>query len=111
MEHTNLEFAAGLRAAAEYYEAHPDAPLPYSRLLITAYGRQEFFQAAQIIGRGGMITYSADPVPAIYPRARASRDFGGGVTVEVTVDRATIAELVRPAEYSLPPEFTPEVVA
>lgn len=104
---TNEQFANGLRAIADFYEAHPDMKQPYMPIWVNCWSRDEFLKSAVELAKGGRVTKSADPSTHSYPRYHATRFFGD-VAVDVVVDRSTVCRLVRPAVYECPDSLLEE---
>lgn len=78
---------AGLRAAADFFEQTPDAPLPYSiDLGVHCFGREEFVTAVRALGNARKDFSSA--------YAEAGRDFGGGVQIRYQAARDQVCERV-----------------
>lgn len=71
---TNIELAAGLRAVAEFYETHPDMPLPYPELNIFAGGPSD---AHAIKSKMGEAAIEESDKGSSYPEWHLKRDFGG----------------------------------
>ena len=69
-ERTNAEYASGLRAIADWYEAHPEAPQPHTSFeVFTAHTKQEAINIARWFGHADKRYESG----LLY----LSRDFGG----------------------------------
>lgn len=94
---TALEYANGLRALAEFYEAHPDMPLPYPVHHVFMADRELFLLAVKDLAEGGRVEKKADDSDSSYPRFHAVRMFGP-VKLNVEIDRKTICRIVRPAQ-------------
>ncbi len=97
-------FASGLRALADWYEAHPDQPLPLAELDVFVNDVRELATAALALGNA---------------RKRAGgnwfwirREFGGGVVLDFNILRAAVCTrrvtgtIVVPAS----PEHTEEIL-
>lgn len=50
-ERTNAEYAKGLRAIADWFEAHPDVPQPHTPLQVfSAQGKEDAIRIARYLG-------------------------------------------------------------
>lgn len=104
---TNIEYAAGLRELADFYETHPAMPQAHNPLRVYIYGRENFIRAALELSSGGKITKSADKPTEIYPYYHAKRMFGG-VGLDVVINRNQVCRLVSPAVYDCPDSLIAE---
>jgi hypothetical protein len=104
---TNIEFAAALRAIAEFYEQHPDAMQPHPNMHIFPSDREEFLKAAVALSRGGKLTKKADPLDSCYPYYHAIRDFGG-VTIDCQIARNLVCRKIQDAVYECPDSLLEE---
>lgn len=94
---TALEYANGLRALADFYEAHPEMPIPHAHQVVFMHERQSFLAAAKMLADGGKVLKLADEEVSTWPRFHAIRMFGP-VRLDVEIDRKTICRLVRAAQ-------------
>lgn len=107
---TAIDFANGLRALADFYEAHPEMPLPYPDHHVFMYDREPFLRAVKELADSGRVTKEADNRDESWPRFHAIRMFGP-VRLDVEIDRKTICRLVepaRPAVYECPDSLLEE---
>lgn len=78
---------AGLRAAADFFEATPDAPLPYSiNLGLHLFTREEFVSAVRALGKARK-NFSTG-------YAEAKREFGGRVEIRYQAYREQVCERI-----------------
>lgn len=101
---TNIEYARGLRALADFYEKTPSMPLPYPQIGIYLYGREEFLKAAVTLSKGGDVEKKADDPKVTNPYYHVLRQFGT-LTLDLNIPRSTICRLVTPAQYDCPDSF------
>lgn len=94
---TTAEYVTGLRALADFYESHPDMPLPYAVNHVYSYEREEFLKGVKILADGGKVSKTTQGDDSNYPTYHATRAFGP-VTLDVQIDRKTICRMVRPAQ-------------
>src|SRR5437899_2948614 len=84
-QRTNAEYAAGLRAIADWYEAHPEAPQPHTCLQVfTVHTKEDALKVARWLGHA---TKHMDDNGLF----RLSRDFGGE-TLEFIFNRDVVCE-------------------
>lgn len=105
-------FISGLRKLADFYEKHPDTPMPYTSMHAHFYGREEFIKAALALAKGGKITKGVHNSMADdrYTEYRAERKFDG-ITISFSIDRKAVCRLVRAAEYECPDSLLEEEAA
>ncbi len=95
---TNTEYAAGLRAIAEFYETHPDMPQPLTPHVYT-YDKATFLLAVRNLADGGIVYKKAgEDLNGYYI---AHRQFEKA-TLEISIPRKTVCRLVTPAVYDCP---------
>ena len=104
---TNVEFATSLREMADFYEATPDAPVPYRTSHVFTYSREEFLRGVTALARGGKLQKTADDPDTTWPRYKATRQFGH-LAVEISIDRSLLCRLVHAAVYECPDSLLEE---
>jgi hypothetical protein len=107
----NIELAAGLRALADFYETHPEMPLPgLPTFFVFAYDRSTFDIAKAQLGEECVQTLTDEK----YPEVRLVRKFGG-VELRFSVGAPVVGRRVMknmPVEsWELAPEAEAEAPA
>jgi hypothetical protein len=104
---TNLEYAAGLRQVAEFYETHPEMPLPPATICVYSWQKPDFLVSVKEMAKGGTIHKKVD-ADAECGYYRTIRHFGA-VQLEASIPRRTICRLVTPAVYDCPDSLLEEL--
>jgi hypothetical protein len=73
---TALDYANGLRALADFYEAHPEMPLPYPQVHVFMHDREPFLAAVKDLADGGKVAKESDDNHTEWPSFHAIRMFG-----------------------------------
>ncbi len=76
------DFVAGLRALADWYEAHPEQRRPLGLLNVFVSTKSDLIEATRALGTVQKNAYGA--------WFSVSRSFGGGVTLEVNIARGQV---------------------
>ncbi len=89
---TNVEFATALRSIADFYEAHPEMPQPYSPW-VSVDTKEELAKAARTLADGAKVTKS-EKGEGHTERICVVRDFGG-LTLEVSAYKDNVCRKVK----------------
>jgi len=98
---TTAEYAAALREIAQFYEQHPDMPVPFPELYIFSHDREEFLKAAAVLAKGGKIIKRADPPETSYGQYHAIRTFGC-MKLDLQIARIAVCRKIQDAIYECP---------
>ena len=103
MEDVMAEFVGGLRALADWYEAHPEQPRPLTQLHVFALTKGDLLDAARALGTARKGAYGE--------WYWVSRNFGGGVVLEYNVARSQVCtrRVVGTTVVPAQPEHTVEI--
>lgn len=95
----NKQYAAGLRAIADFYEQHPEMPRSEG-LYVFKYEREAFVKAVAMLVDGGKVK-KRTVGSGICEDFVADRDFGG-VKLSIRIPRKNLCKLISPAVYDCP---------
>lgn len=95
---TNLEYANGLRALADFYENNSEMELPWNIISIHVHGRESFLKTAVNMAKGGKVKKWADAETDSYPYYHVTRQFGE-ISLDLRIPRSEVCRLISPARY------------